>query len=508
MPDYDVIVAGAGLGGLTAGSLCAYRGLKTLVLEQSDIIGGCCSTFESKGYRFDVGASIVEVIRPLEVFFEKMGLRLSDRLELIPCDPIYSFVTPDGRRFSVPQDLEETMEVVKRIAPEDYQAWRRFTELGMWLINYSLDAMMTTPMNTFVEALKLARRYPRLYRILPFFLANHEMVMSRRFTNNDLLTSVSFQSYYAGAPPYIGSGIFGMIALSEHLGIYYPRGGMIAIPRAIARAGEERGMEVRTGCRVERLLIEGGRAAGVALTDGTAITSRAVVSNLNGKVTYLKLVGAERLPGWARRAVMSYQLSMPCNMVYVGLDKRPELDAHHTLIARPGLREPLKVMNSVWDDYYRCGVIPPTEMSLLCWPTEADPSLAPEGKHALNWIRNTPPPYAPLGESWHQARERMKEEALEDLKRFVLPDAEDHLDYLEVATPLDFERRLLSPQGAIYGLLSDLTTLAMFRMNNRSRVVKGLYLAGASTHFGGGVPTSVASGVVTGDYIARDLGLG
>ena len=102
----------------------------------------------------------------------------------------------------------------------------------------------------------------------------------------------------------------------------------------------------------------------------------------------------------------------------------------------------------------------------------------------------------------------MKEEALEDLKRFVLPDAEDHLDYLEVATPQDFERRLLSPQGAIYGLLSDLTTLAMFRMNNRSRVVKGLYLAGASTHIGGGVPTSVASGVVAGDYIARDLGLG
>ncbi len=505
MADYDVIVVGAGLGGLTAGSLCAARGLKTLVLEQSELIGGCCSTFEAKGYHFDVGASIVEVIRPLETFFEKLGLRLSDYIQLIPCDPIYSFVTPEGKRFSVPQDLEETMATVKRVAPEDYDAWKRFTQLGMWLIDYSLDAMMTSPMNTFAEALKMAARYPQLYRILPFFLSNHESVMRRRFTNNDLLTSVSFQSYYAGAPPYIGSGIFGMIALSEHLGIYYPRGGMISIPAGIMRAGQERGLEVRIRCRVERLLMEGRRALGVELADGTSVTSRAVVSNLNGKVTYLKLVGAEKLPGWARKAVMSYELSMPCNMVYVGLKKRPELDAHHTLIARPGLREPLKVMNSAWDNYYKCGVIPRTEMSLLCWPTEADPSLAPEGKHALNWIRNTPPPYAPLGENWQQAKERMKEEALEDLKRFVLPDAEEHLDYLEISTPPDFERRLLSPQGAIYGFLSDLTTLAMFRMNNRSRAVKGLYLAGASTHLGGGVPTSIASGLVAGDYIARDL---
>ena len=126
--DYDVIVIGAGLGGLTTGALVAKEGLKTLVLEQSDIIGGCCSTFEVDGYKFDVGASIVEVIQPLERLFEMLGGKMSDYLELIPCDPIYSFITEDGKRFSVPTDIDETTELVKRIAPEDVEGWKRFCE--------------------------------------------------------------------------------------------------------------------------------------------------------------------------------------------------------------------------------------------------------------------------------------------------------------------------------------------------------------------------------------------
>jgi len=99
--------------------------MKTLVLEQSDIIGGCCSTFEVDGYKFDVGASIVEVIQPLERLFEMLGGKISDYLELIPCDPIYSFITDDGQRFSIPTDIDETTELVKRIAPEDVEGWHR-----------------------------------------------------------------------------------------------------------------------------------------------------------------------------------------------------------------------------------------------------------------------------------------------------------------------------------------------------------------------------------------------
>lgn len=501
MPDYDAIVIGAGLGGLTTGSIISKNGFKTLVLEQSDIIGGCCSTFENQGYKFDVGASIVELIRPLEMVFEAMEKKIDDYIDLVPCDPIYSFVTPDGRKFSIPTDLEKTNAIIKKMAPEDYDSWIKFEEFGMWLIQYGLDSMICADMSTMSSALKVMAKYPKVYKMLPMLVKNHEMVVKKAFTNKDLLSSVSFQSFFAGAPPYIGSGIFGIIALSEHLGIYYPKGGMIGIPSGIMKAGQEHGLEVRTNTKVEKILLDGKTAKGVVLDDGTEITSDIVVSNVNGKVTYLKMIGPDVLPKWAFKGVSSYMNSMPCPMLYVGLDAKPNLDAHHTIVTGS-----VEFMNDVWVKYYTKGLIPESAMSLICWPSEADPSLAPKGHHVLNWICNAPAPYSPLGANWDHIKDWYKEQGMKELEKYVLPNAREHVTMLDVSTPLDFERRLLSPEGGIYGLFSDLTSLAMFRMSNKSRAIKNLYLSGASTHFGGGVPTSVASGITTANIILKNRG--
>ncbi len=324
--------------------------------------------------------------------------------------------------------------------------------------------------------------------------------MTKAFTNKDMLASVSFQSFFAGAPPYLGSGIFGMIALSEHLGIFYPKGGMISIPKGLMDAGKEFGLEVRTSTKVDKFIVENGTVKGVVLADGSSITAKAVASNLNGRVTYLKMIGPENLPNWAFKAVTSYKNSMPCPMIYVGLDTKPDLNAHHTIITGS-----VDFMNEVWDRYYTKGLIPENAMSLICWPTETDPTLAPDGNHILSWICNAPAPYSPLGDNWDLIKDWYGEKALQELEKYALPDAREHVTKLMVSTPLDFERRLLHPEGGIYGLFSDMTSLAMFRMRNRSLAVKNLYITGASTHFGGGVPTSVASGVVTADKIAHDF---
>lgn len=501
MADYDAIVIGAGLGGLSTGSLISKHGLKTLVLEQSDIIGGCCSTFEVDGYKFDVGASIVEVVQPLEALFEMLGHKMSDYIDLIPCDPIYSFVCEDGRRFSIPTDIDETTARILEIAPGDVAGWKRFCDTGLAMIEDMMEAVMLSPMNKFSEAALIAARNPGVIRFAPTFLRTHQNVVRSFYKDPTMIQSAAFQSYFAGAPPELGSGVFGYIALSEHLGIYYPRGGMIGIPSGIANAGREYGMEIRNNVKVEKMLVENGAAFGVKLEDGSEITSRIVVSNLNGQVTYLKLVGPDRLPRWAVKGIASYRNSMPCPMIYVGLDARPELEAHHTIVSST-----LENMNKVWNDCYRLNLIPETAMCLVCWPTKADPSLAPEGKHILNFLCNAPAPYAPLGDNWDRLKDRYKETAIQELEKYVLPDVREHIDYIQVSTPLDFERRLLHPRGGIYGLFSDLTSLAMFRPRSRSRAVKNLYLTGSSTHLGGGIPTTVASGIVTAKYIMKDHG--
>ncbi|MFH1149478.1 MAG: NAD(P)/FAD-dependent oxidoreductase [Actinomycetota bacterium] len=501
MSDHDVIVIGAGLGGLSTAALCAKHGLDTLVIEQSDIIGGCCSTFEADGYRFDVGASIVEVVQPLDALFELMGRRRADYMELIPCDPIYSFITEDGRRFSYPTDIDACTQVIERIAPGDLQGWDRFCGTGLAMIEGMMDAVMLSPLNTFGDAIRIVLDNPRILKFAPTFLRSHQGVVRSFYKDPVMLQSVAFQSYFAGAPPELGSGVFGYIALSEHLGIYYPRGGMIAIPNGILGAGREHGLEVRTGTKVEKILIEDGKACGVKLEDESVVTARVVVSNLNAQVTYLKLVGPDRLPRWAVRGIASYENSMPCPMVYVGLDREPELEAHHTVVTSS-----LESMNDIWNNYYRLNLIPDTAMSLVCWPTEADPTLAPEGKHILNFLCNAPAPYAPLGDNWDRLKPWYEEQAIRELEKYVLPDVRDHIEYIQVSTPLDFERRLLHPRGGIYGLFSDMTSLAMFRPRSRSKAVKNLYLTGSSTHLGGGVPTTIASGIVTSRYVIQDHG--
>lgn len=501
MADYDAVVIGAGLGGLTTAGLLAKQGMKTLVLEQSDIIGGCCSTFETQGYKFDVGASIVEIIQPMERFFELMGKKREDLIDLVPCDPIYSFITPDGQRFSYPTDLEGTTRVIESIAPEDVEGWKKFSSLGFDMIDRMMDAMMLSPMKTIPEAVRMAVKNPESMRFLPLLMRTHQAVTRKYYKSPVIQASVAFQSYFAGAPPEIGSGIFGFIALTEHMGIYYPRGGMIAIPEGMRRAGEEYGLEVRTGQKVERILVRDRTAGGVLLEDGTEITSRIVVSNVNAKVAYLKMVGPENLPRWAVKAIDSYRHSMPCPMIYVGLDTRPDLEAHHTIVTGS-----IESMNDVWNNYYKRDLIPSNAMSLVCWPSEADPSLAPDGHHVLNFLCNAPAPYSPLGDNWDRIKGWYREEAVKGLERHVLPGIRDHITYMEVSTPLDFERRLLSPQGSIYGLFSDMTSLALFRPHARSRAIRNLYLTGSSTHLGGGVPTTIASGIITSGYIVKDHG--
>jgi phytoene desaturase len=500
MSDYDVLVIGAGLGGVSSASLLAAKGLKVLVLEQSEKVGGCCSTFELEGFRFDVGASIVMVVPPLDLVFQRMGLRREDYVELIPCDPIYSMRTFDGQRFTIPTDIDAATEVVARIAPEDLDGWKRYTGLGLQMVD-SLGDMMATPMNSLAELGRMVRKNPRMLRFLPFFARSHYGVTMQYFKNPVMQSSVAFQSYYAGAPPDLGLGILGFIALCEHLGIYYPRGGMIAIPEGIRRAGEERGLEVRFGCKVERIILEGDRVKGVMLEDGTEIYADTVISNVNAKVTYLKMIGPERLPRWVLKAISSYQVSMPCPMIYLGLDTAPPLDAHHTIY--PGHVDDC---NKLWHDYYLKGVRSDRAAWLISWPSESDPGMAPPGCHSLNFVYGGLAPYNLAGDNWDRIKHLFTEEALGVMEREVMPDLRDHIVVMDTSTPLDFERRLLSPQGAIYGLFLDFFSAVMFRPHPRSRAFRGLYLAGASTGLGGGVPTTLASGIVTSDYVLRDLG--
>jgi phytoene desaturase len=320
MADYDAVVIGAGIGGLSSASLLAHQGLKVLVVEQSGRIGGCCSTFERNGYLHDVGASIVEIIQPIEKIFTMLGTTFQDEVDLIPCDPIFSVMYRNGERITIEKSLEATGEVISSLDKRDGQRWKDFCDYFAELSEVTIDALFFDPADNMMDMMALIRKNPKLLKFLPTFLQTYQDLFLKFFTSSKVLNTMAYQSLYMGMPPALTPGPFAMIPYTEHTGIWYPRGGMIKIPEALLRCGQKDGLEIRLNAPVEKVIIRNGRACGVRLEDGSEISSKIVVSDVNPWMLYRDLVGLEHLPWLVRRGVNSLELGKSLCMIYVGLD--------------------------------------------------------------------------------------------------------------------------------------------------------------------------------------------
>ena len=497
MTEYDVIVIGAGTGGLTSGALLAKQGRKVLVLEQNERVGGCCSSFERDSFRFDTGASIVEAIKIIQIAFEMLDTTLEKEVELLSCDPIYSVMFRDGTQQVFPLSEEQTREIIAVMSPRDRQSFQRFAATFSQFIEGGGEDFFLHPANTFSDMLHLLRKRPVIARFLPFFLMSYQDVLNRYFKDDRVKQTMGFQSFFAGHPPDLTPGIYAIVPYSEHKGVYYPRGGMIQIPLALQRCGEHFGMQVLLNSRVKDILVNHQRRVqGVVLEDGSMLSAKVVVSDVNAKILYQKMIGEEHLPWIVKQGLRSYETSLTCPMVYLGVDYKPPLNAHHTLIPLP-----LKEMDDYWWNKYRKGAIAEKQFGLICSPTFTDPSLAPDGHHILNLILMGP--YALKGTNWDLQKGRFIAKTIQFLSDFGMPDLADHVVTADMATPLDYERRLGLPNGAIFGLQQDITAQAVFRPASKSKCIEGLYLAGASTHPGGGVPTTIGSGIIASELIAK-----
>jgi len=506
--DYDAIIIGAGVGGLTGASLMAKEGLKVLVLERLDRVGGCCSNYDVEGFKPEVGAVFVIGHELYYKLFELLDLRLEDYLDWDLIDPVYQVFFADGKEVALPRDIDEMGQVIKEIAPQDVDGYYRYCrDLGK--VQDVITGIAQNPMPEIRNLTKLSSlaklvntkaAIPALPVNIKLGLNNLEKLVNSYFSDPYVQLIFGWENMYAGLPAHRCFGMFGMITYMGHMGYYYPRGGMISIPKALARIAQDFGAELRLEAEVDSIVLEGREARGVKLSNGEVLSAKAVVSNTHSRFTYFNLLKDANLPGWVRRTVRRQPCSIPAPMFYVGLSERLDsVKAHMALVAQKRDK-----VDNVWTDFYDRGLLyrAADGMYLVIDPSFDDPGLAPPGKQVLYVIYIGP--YNLKYDNWDDIADDWAWECINYLDKRCYPGLASRVEWMDSVPPTELERRLNVAEGAFFGIEMSLPNMGPFRPNYRSRFIDRLYQSGQCTNPGLGVPGAMISGMAVASMMLND----
>lgn len=495
-PATRVAVVGSGFGGLAAAIRLQAAGLRTTVFEARDKPGGRAYVYEQDGFTFDGGPTVITAPNLFDELFEDAGRRAEDYVEMIPVSPFYRLLWEDGLSFDYDGQAESMAAQIQRISPDDVKGYEAFAAYARRVFDAGYTELAHTPFLRFADMVRVAPELVRLRADRSVYGA-----VSRFVKDEHVREALSFHSLLVGGNPFDTSAIYTLIHhLEREWGVYFPRGGTGALVRALVRLFEELGGDLRLEAPVRSIdVVDSGTRPIHRVTAGDEPPEDfdAVVSNADVMHTYRALYGGNAKAEKKARRFERMKWSMSLFVLYFGTDRRYEGDvAHHTILFGRRYEELLREIFS--------GSALPDDFSLyLHAPTMSDPSLAPEGCEAFYVL--APVPHlgnAPI--DWDRAAEPYAEKILAYLER-VLPDVRKHVVTKRWMTPLDFERTLGAHMGSAFSVAPTLTQSAWFRPHNRDSAIPGLYLVGAGTHPGAGVPGVVNSAKATARLVIEDF---
>jgi phytoene desaturase len=478
-----VVVIGAGLGGLASAVRLRARGYDVTVVEAMDQPGGRAAVFRQDGFTFDAGPTVITAPYLLEELFTLAGRNWRDYFSLVPVDPFYRVEYPDGSRFDYVGDEERILAQIAQMSPADVDGYRRLAAHAERIFDIGYSKLADQPFDTLAEMLRVVPEMVRLgsYRTV-------YGLVSRYIRDERLRQAFSFQPLLVGGNPFRVTSIYLLIHwLERKWGVHFALGGTTSIVSALVRLLEEMGVEVRCNAPVEQIEIENGRARAVRLESGERIACGTVVANADPMHVYGRLVAPKYRRMHSDRALARRKLSMGLVVGYFGTRKSyPEL-AHHTILMGPRYRELL-------EDIFERKVLADDFSLYLHAPTRTDPSLAPPGHESFYVL--SPVPNNRAGIDWEAEGPRYFERILDHLDASYLPGLKENLVTSFHVTPNYFQQQLRSVDGAGFGIEPRLSQSAYFRFHNRSDDVDGLYLVGAGTHPGAGIPGVLCSAKV------------
>ena len=489
------MVIGSGFGGLAAAIRLQAAGVRTTLVERRQQLGGRAGQLREAGYTFDTGPSLITAPDLLDDVFRTAGKRLRDYVSLVPLDPFYRVWFHDGSHMDYTADRERMIAAMARFDPRDAARLDDFYAALAPIYDAVIrEELGAQPFDTLTSMAAFAPRVVRLRAWEPVarFVGRYFRDWRHRFL-------FSFHPLFLGGSPFRSPSIYLMIPyLEKEGGVWFARGGMYSLVRGFESLFRDLGGTVRSGTAAVRLETEGRRITGVRIAPGSRLPADIVVSNADVGHTYGDLLGHVRRRRWTDRRISTIKQSMSCFLLYLGVRRQYPRLAHHTLVLGPryeGLVRDIFDRKVLADDF----------SMYLHAPTRTDPSMAPPGCESLYVL--VPVPNAASGIDWSRKAEPMTRRVIARLEDWGLEGLADAIEVLRTFTPDDFRTEYNATLGNAFGIEPRLTQTAWFRPHNRSEEVRGLYLVGAGTHPGAGVPGVILSAAATFRSIAEDWGL-
>ena len=474
------VVIGSGFGGLAAAIRLGARGYRVTVLERLDAPGGRAYVFRQDGFTFDAGPTIITAPFLLEELWAMCGRRMADDIDLRPMSPFYRIRFHDGSTLDCSADPAHMRREVARLSPGDVAGYERFMARSEDIYKVGFEQLGHVPFDSWTDMAKVAPDMLRLgsHRTIYGMAAQHVKDERLRF-------ALSFHPLFIGGNPFKVTSIYALISyLERRWGVHFAMGGTGALVRGLANLIEGQGNVIRYGAEVVEITVQGRRATGVKLASGEEIRADVVVSNADVAWTYGHLLPAHARRHWTDRRLERSRYSMSLFVWYFGTRRRYEDVPHHTIVLGPRYR-------GLIDDIFENKVLADDFSLYLHRPTATDPSLAPAGCDTFYAL--SPVPHLGGDVDWASQAEPYRKRIAQRLSQTLLPGFEAEVISSRVVTPEYFRNQLLSVHGAAFGLEPVLTQSAWFRPHNRSEDIERLYLVGAGTHPGAGVPGVISS---------------
>jgi phytoene desaturase len=496
--DNRVVVIGSGLGGLAAACTLAARGYAVTLCEKNPWVGGKAAVIDEQGFRFDMGPTILTIPRVLKRIWQEAGRDLASALDLVPLDPQWRSFFVDGTTLDLQANVREMQATLDAFAPGSGAGYARFMDLSHRLHRLSDEFFFWRSVGGMRDMINVRQSLSvGFLKELIGMRPGHSVAGTvRSFVPDERAAQMldHYTQYVGSCPEQSPAVLCGIAHMQSNDGVWYPRGGTGAVPRALANLAVDLGVEIRTKTPIRRIIIENGRARGVETAGGETIRAGAVVSNSDSVRTHRELLeGPTRQRFLGRRR---YEPACSGVVLYLGLDRRYEQLIHHNFVFS---RDPHEEFEAI----YRRGEPAPAPTCYVCAPAVTEPEVAIPGGEALYVLVHTP--YLRPHHDWSKMLPGYRDTIVRKLVETAgMKDLERHIVFERALTPQDINDRYHVLDGAIYGLASHGKYLGAFKPANRSPDVEGLYMAGGSAHPGPGMPMVMMSGWIAADCVDQD----